>query len=187
MIVFDFETYAIVNRSPTMPIPVGVAFKDTRDGMPTQYYAWGHQSNNNKTEEEGKILVKDILTCGEDLLCHNAKFDVRVAMEWCDLPWPNVMVHDTMLMAYIVDPRERSLALKKLADKYTGMPPLEQKDLRDWIVANVPDATLKTWGAYIAYAPVELVAPYAIGDVDRTLALYNYFSKRIEHAQEYTV
>lgn len=175
MFTLDFETHKIENGSPMSPKPVGLAVK--ADSDEAKYYSWGHPGYNNSSLDATKTLLEYIWETGQPILCHNAKFDIRVAMEWFDLPYPARRVHDTMIMAFIHDPREESLALKDLAHKYVNMQPDEQTDLHDWILTNVKEATKKTAGAYIALAPFELVAPYAVGDVDRTFALYNFYNK----------
>src|SRR5690606_9635141 len=73
------------------------------------------------------------------------------------------------------DPHARSLSLKDVAADWLGMPPDEQQDLYDWIMANVPECrTRRQCGAYIAKAPGGLVGKYAVGDVVRTKAVYEY-------------
>jgi DNA polymerase-1 len=42
----------------------------------------------------------------------------------------------------------------------------------------VKEATQKNWGAFIAAAPKELVAPYAIGDVERTAKLFELLREK---------
>jgi DNA polymerase-1 len=107
------------------------------------------------------------------VLCHNSKFDLRVALEHLGVPIPHyTLIVDTMIMAYLIDPREASLGLKELAEKYCGIKPDEQKDLHDWIRKNV--STAKNAGAYIYKAPGDLVGKYAEADTDMTYELYQY-------------
>src|SRR5690606_13402099 len=75
---------------------------------------------------------------------------------------------------YLHDPHARSLSLKDIAADWLGIPPDEQQEMYDWIVANVPGATRRTAGAYISETPVSLSGPYAVGDVVRTKAVYEY-------------
>jgi len=166
----DFETEAIVKGSDSTPTPVGVSIK--HGDAPSEYLCWRHPTNNNSTFEKASKILHDINRC--PLLFHNAKFDVRIMMEHFnirDIP----VIHDTMLMAYIIDPRESSLCLKQLADKYLDMPPDEQTELKEWIVANVRKATEKTWGEYISHSPGDLAGKYAEGDTDRTYLLCQKF------------
>lgn len=170
MHTLDFETEKIENKSPTAPIPVGVSIKV--DDAPSHYYAWGHPTNNNCSFEDGMIAVGEVMTNPDyEVIMHNAKFDVRVAMEAFNIPIL-AKIHDTMIMAFLAYPHEESLALKYLAEKYLNMPPDDQANLRDWLVANVKGCTAKNWGAYISYSPGDICAPYAESDTDMTYNLY---------------
>lgn len=180
MYTIDFETAAIVNGSSSSPKPVGVAIK--HNSGKSVYLAWGHPTQNNCTWLQGRHQLKEIWNSDEAVLCHHAKFDLRICMEWFSLPWPNE-VHDTMYQAFLHNPRDKSLSLKPLADKYLAMPPEEQAALKEWILENVKGARETNWGAYIAEAPGDLVGTYAVGDVDRTYGLYNYFKPYIDEAQ----
>ena len=178
----DFETEAIVGN-PTVrpPKPVGVATK--RPGFKARYFSWGHPSGNNSTYEQAKAHLAEIITTGSPLLFHNAKFDLAVMDKWFNLrPNDPMLVHDTMFLVFLADPYADTFSLKPSAERLLGLPPDEQDDLRNWILHHVPEATEKNWGAYIAMAPAEIVAPYAKGDVDRTLALYQTFCDKVPWA-----
>ena len=180
MLTIDFETKEIINGAPTPPRPVGVAIK--QDSKPGRYYAWGHPTKNNCTVEKAtQLLRKAFNESREPLLFHNAKFDVVLAMHWFGCRYPAGRVEDTLFLAYLYDPRLRSLKLKDLANDFLGMPPDEQEDLRDWLFDNVKGArqAKKNWGKYICKAPGDLVGKYAVGDVDRTYGLYNHFTPSI--------
>lgn len=163
MITLDFETEAIVGN-PIMfpPKPVGLAV--TYDNMDTMYYTG-----------DMRHVFGNAVESGEDLLFHNAPFDCRVAEEHLGIPMPKwQQIHDTQYLVFLKDPHARSLSLKPSADRYLDMPPEEQDLLKEWILANVPKATEKTWGAFICEAPAEIVAPYAKGDTIRTRKLFDY-------------
>lgn len=181
MITLDFETEAIVSGSDRSPTPVGLAIR-FEDGGCT-YLSWRHPTENNSTLFEVKEVVRKIIDSDEFLLFHNAKFDVRILMEHFDVPYPAKRVHDSMFLAFLYDPRESSLGLKYLADKYLNMPPDEQEELRDWLVANVKGVTEKNFGAHISKAPGDLVGRYAIGDVERTYQLYCYYMDKFMEEQ----
>lgn len=186
MYTIDFETKAIKPGSSKSPEPVGLAVK--KNDLPGKYLSWGHinldgslQSSNNCTRKDAHDVLSEIWRSRKPIIMHNAKFDLRVCMEWFKLPYPiPYIVQDTMFLAFLSDPREQSLALKTLADKYLSMPPEEQDDLKAWILANVKGSTETNWGSYICYGPVRLNEKYAIGDVDRTYALYKYFKSKIQ-------
>jgi DNA polymerase I-like protein with 3'-5' exonuclease and polymerase domains len=186
-VTIDFETLAIEPRPYYPPRPVGVAIKEP--GRRPEYLAWEHpsptsrsESGNNTTKAKAQARLSRFWRSRRPLLFHNAKFDLEVARVWLDLPYPSWQrIHDTLLLAFLVDPNAEVLSLKPLAERHLGVPPSEEFDLQAWIVQNVPKARrAKTrWGAYIADAPVRLVGPYAKGDVARTWGLFKKFWKVI--------
>jgi len=175
----DFETHPIEQGSDKSPVPVGVAIKF--NDQPADYLAWGHPAKNNCDLEVAVETLELIVNSTDDIIVmHNAKFDSRILEEYFGLHVPSFRLNDTMIMAYLNDPRDESLKLKDLVLKYCGIPPDEQTDLKNWILRNVPVATEKTWGAYICKAPGDLVGKYACADVDMTYALYNFYLPVIE-------
>ena len=173
--VVDFETKAIGPRPHQYPPePVGVAIRWPH-GV-SEYLAWGHPSGNNCTIEEATRAVRRAYE--STVIFHNAKFDMEVAWKWLKLPFPKRW-EDTLLLAYLFAPNADSFSLKPLAQRFLGVLPEEQDAVRDWILANVPGATKKNFGAHISLAPVELVAPYAIGDTTRTWSLFVRFYRHI--------
>ena len=178
MITIDFETKPIMARPEYPPKPVGVAIKHG-DG-PGEYLAWGHPTENNCTRLYAYNRLARIWRGSDSLLFHNAAFDLDVAQTHFHLPWPSDdRVNDTLVLAYLFDPRAKSLSLKPLAESLLGEPPTEQDRLRDWILANVlldgRKMPPKRAMAHIWRAPAGLVGEYAIGDVDRTRGLYKRF------------
>ena len=173
MWTIDFETEKIIEGSGKTPKPVGVSIKYKNDK--SEYLAWGHPIGNNCTMDNAKNRLKNIIDDRNSslILCHNSKFDLRICLEHFNLPIPTPdRIVDTMIMAYLIDPREDSLALKDLALKYCGMPPTDQRVMYDWLIANVPESK-KEPGAYISKAPGDMVGKYAESDTDMTYALYN--------------
>jgi|TARA_R110000824_G_scaffold386054_1_gene580523 DNA polymerase I-like protein with 3'-5' exonuclease and polymerase domains len=177
LLTLDFETHKIVSGSALPPKPVGLAIKEN-DG-PGKYYAWGHLDNNNCSSEEAKEIVNKFNTKDTHWIFHNAKFDLSVMQSHWNVS-PVAIVEDTMVMAFLANPHAKSVALKTLAYKELEWPSIEQDDLTKWIVENVKKSTEKNAGAYISQAPGDLVGTYAIGDVDRTFALYNYYKGLID-------
>lgn len=178
IIPVDFETEAIEKRPVYPPVPVGVSINN-------KYYSWGHPTENNCTKTEAKKLLKQVFT--QDIpLFHNAAFDIAVAMSHMGCPFPKIDFHDTMLLAFLYDPRAKSLSLKPMADLYLDMPPEEQLELKEWIEKNIFEAHGKKptkkdpWGAHIAEAPGRLVGKYAIGDTVRTEELFYFFMPYVE-------
>lgn len=160
----DFETLPI-DGSIIMhpPKPIGLAVKHN-DGE--AYYVTG-------VEEMTDVLAM-AWDSGEELLFHNAPFDLSVARTHLGFHWPHwKRIHDTAHSAYLVDPHSRSLALKNLAQRWCNYHPDGRDELRDWILDNVTGARESSWGRWIFLAPEELVRKYAGQDVDMTWKLHN--------------
>lgn len=178
MITFDFETYPITgNTSWLPPKPVGVAIKHgNRRG---RYYAWGHPTGNNCTLAQGKAALRAVWQ--QELLAHNGKFDVAVAIQHFKFKMPDPLkLHDTVFLLFLDDPYSPNLSLKPSAERLLDWPPEEQDKLTDWIMQNTACNSRKHAGAYIYLAPGDLVGRYAIGDVDRTKALYDYAYPKVK-------
>ena len=178
---FDYETKGIERRPEYPPEPVGAAIKI--DGV-HEYLAWGHPTGNNIKKTEANKIIKDLFKNGRPLM-HNAAFDIEVAMEKQKAVMPR-QFEDTLFLAYLYDPRAKSLSLKPMAETHLGMPSEEQEELHNWIYENVflPNGWKVTksnpLGKYIWMAPGELVGKYAIGDTVRTEKLYYHFLEYVE-------
>lgn len=178
----DFETDAIEARPHYPPKPVGVALRSASFGR--KYLAWGHPTENNCTRSEAEKALKRFVR-DHTLLCHHAGFDLDVLETHFKISWP-AEHEDTLLLAFFEDPDSESLSLKPLAERYLDEPPIEQDAIRDFVLdmkkaghKDFAGATKKNFGKYIAKCPGNLVAKYAIGDVDRTWNLRKRFQKTV--------
>lgn len=179
LITLDFETEAIVGN-PIVNPPRAVGLSVLVPGEEASYLAWGHPTENNIYFGDAHKYVAKLIDSGLPLLFHNAAFDISVwnntfcnaQISWLDNGWKRI--HDTMFLLFLADPYSPTLSLKPSADRYLGLSPDEQRSLYAWILANVPEATAKTAGAFICRAPGDLVGTYANGDVTRTLGLFNH-------------
>ncbi len=182
-IVVDFETAGIERRPVYPPVPCSVSVREPGDRK-SRFYAWGHDEGNNCTKAEATRVLKRIWTSGKPLLFQNAKFDVDVAETHLGLaipPWH--LIHDTMYLLFLDDPHAMSLSLKPSAERLLGMPPEEQDAVRRWLEDHkIVRKNQKDWGAYISKAPGTVVGPYANGDVDRTLKLFQLLYPKIRAA-----
>lgn len=171
LIAIDFETEAIEPRPKYPPKPVGVAIAE-KDGA-SRYYAWGHPTNNNTTLAAARASLHAVLSQPDaEFVFHNAAFDCAIIESLgLEVPWDRV--HDTMVLAFLVDPFGE-LSLKPLCEQLLGMPPEERDAVKDWLIRHGVCRDVKGWGAYISKAPGDLVGTYAEGDVQRTLALFDY-------------
>lgn len=178
VIPIDFESEAIDTRPKYPPKPVGYAVHDPVTGP--HYYAWGHPLENNCGYAEARMKLASYLEDPQyEYVFHNAPFDCAIIEEQMGLTVPWERVHDTMLLAFLTDPFGE-LSLKPLAEKLLGEPPTEQEAVRDWLVRHgVCRANDKSWGAHISRAPGKLVGTYAIGDIKRTLDLFNHYMQEL--------
>ncbi len=197
--VIDFETLRIEPRPDYPPEPVGLAVLEP--GKRPVYLAWGHPLKNNCTFDDAYKTLHRIYEryC---VVMHNAVFDLEVAEKFFDLPLvPPHGFCDTMLEAFLYNPRFPDMKLKNLADNLLGMPPVEEQRLHEWILSHVftsqksGKGSIKIWdhrpkglyaippsqaGGFIGYAPGDLVGRYAKGDVVRTKKLHNLFMPKIK-------
>lgn len=187
--VIDFETLPITNRPVYPPEPVGVALRVP--GKKARYLAWAHPTGgNNCTWGEARQALSEVYDSGRPLVFHNKKFDVDVAEARLGLPrLTRNRYHDTLPMLFLLDPRATTYALKPSSEKLLNMPPQERDAIEDWLMQHqpVPGVRLSRSrsskhyvGAYIAWAPVNLVGPYAIGDVDRTYKIADAALKQLK-------
>lgn len=197
-IVVDFETDPIEPRPDYPPKPVGVSIK--WPGKKAHYYAWGHYTGgNNCTIEDGKRALLEVWGSGQRILFQNNKFDIDVGethMGLPRLPWERY--DDTLFLLFLHDPHASELSLKPSAERILGMAPEERDAVEEWIWANrkrlveefgidrYKDSkgkalinSRKKVGAFIAYAPGDVVEPYANGDCDRADGLFKYLWPRI--------
>lgn len=176
----DYETEEILPRPHYPPKPVGVAI--TLPNGKSEYLAWGHPTENNCTKAQAKRKLKEIYSQYR-VLCHNGKFDLEVGEVHFGLPLvPKYGWEDSLLLAFLHDPREPNLKLKALADKHLDMPPEEQDRLKQWVLDNVAGGkqAKSKWGKFICLAPAKLAGRYAKGDTKRTMKLYKKFYKYVK-------
>lgn len=176
---FDYETEPIANRPDYPPKPVGLAIYV--DGQTPYYMAWGHPTGNNCKLDDVRPHIEAYFSNPQyEFIAHNLAFDAAVTEEKLgyNIAWDRA--HDTMLLAFLLDPFGE-LSLKPLAEKYLGEAPVEQDEVRDWLVRHgVVRANDKQWGAHIGKAPGDIVGRYAIGDVRKTLWLYKMFKSKLD-------
>lgn len=170
----DYESDPIERRPAYPPKPVGVAIK--YPGKRSKYLSWGAPTENNCTIETAQAELRDVWRGKDSILCHHGKFDLDVGevhMKLPPLPWQRT--HDSEYLLFLSDPHARELALKPSAERVLGTKPEERDVLKEWILANVPEAKRRPseWGAYICKAPGKLVGKYANGDNERTRGLFD--------------
>lgn len=192
IIVIDFETKPIQDRPAYPPQPVGLAIKYGDE--PGKYLAWGHAAgDNNATEEDARRELEYALSSGADLLFHNAYFDISVIHEYFGFALPAWnRVHDTAVLAFLLYPHALKHDLKGLAEEHLNWAPEERDAIGEWVwehrkrireefdlnPTRAKGKINKVW-QYFWIVPGGLAGDYAIGDVDRTGALYKLWAPRI--------
>lgn len=186
VVTLDFESERIQSRPVYPPKPVGLAVRYP-DGA-EDYYAWGHPTGNNCSVQCVREWLQDLWKQDTPVLFHNAKFDLAICYEIFNLPelrWDRV--HDTQFLAFLADPHSKSIGLKELAEDLLDWPP-DEKDVIGGYVWENRKALVAKYGhkitnakkgpycaqAWISKCPTKIVAPYAIGDVARTKALFKH-------------
>lgn len=175
--IVDFETEKVDRRPRYPPKPVGVAIQ--RPDGERKYWAWGHASENNCSVEQAAGRLAEIYeTCTP--VFHNGQFDLDVGTTHLGLRMP-ARFHDTLFLAFLKNPHERSLELKELAPKYLGIKPDARDRLQEWIQTNVKGAKRgkTTWKEHIAEAPGKLAGLYACDDLRMTDAAFHKFYPEI--------
>lgn len=183
MLTVDFETEAIQgNPIYNPPRPVGVSIK--REGEESHYLAWGHPTENNCSFEDGKAkLLTALHEDKEGYLAHNAPFEASILQRHFGYVQKDPLkVHDTQYLLFLTDPYATSFSLKPSAERILGLPPDEQNEVMRWVLAHVPGSKKSDWGAHICKAPGKMVGRYAVGDTDRTRALYDVLYPRVLQA-----
>ena len=182
----DFETEGIEGRPDYPPVPCGVSIKYW--GKKPHYYAWGHDTGNNCTQEEAIEALRQAWASPDGILCHNGKFDYDVGevhMNMGPLPWSKI--HDTLFLLFLDDPNQTDLGLKPSSERLLNMPPDERDEVCEWLVANQPVHGIKIsksktsdfyYMKYLPHAPGEIVGKYCDGDVIRTEEIFKLLWKK---------
>lgn len=112
----------------------------------------------------------DIVLDGQELVFHNAKFDVQklVMAGQMSVPTDWLLIHDTECMSHLID-EQRPKALKKLAKDLLGLDTDEETELR----AARRKLGLTKADGYDAL-PKDVLEPYAAKDAEFTLLLFEY-------------
>ncbi len=187
-VALDWETHPITEDIAWKPPePVGLALKFP--GGRTMYMRWGHPSGNNTTRDAVARLLEMVWASPFPIVFHNAKFDLSVAYYHFGMPvLPWERVHDTLFLAYLDNPHARRMGLKELSADLLNWPAEEQDAVGEWLWNNRAhvyavtgrrlsrsNGKVSRQGEYYWLVPGDVLEPYAVGDVDRTLALFDYF------------
>ena len=206
----DFESLPLHEHPDhRLPTPVSFSLQMPGQRAPS-FYAWGHLTGGNNIDRDGAADVLDKayrqVTPYTPLCAFNSAFDLNEANKHFGLALPNWDCYeDPMFLLFLDDPHQRELGLKPSADRILGLPPEERDAVIEWLLAHkdqleaeypdipnfycrkvkdgvsVPGGITKgNAGALIAYAPGNVVKPYANGDVTRMMKLWKVLRENIE-------
>ena len=190
VVTFDTETHPITDRASYPPKAVGFSIK--YPGQPGFYVAFGHASGNNATPEQARRVLYDMWMTELPLLGHNLKYDLDVLARSLDFPfferrdWRQF--HDTTYLLFLAEPHALSHGLKQSAARLLGWKAEERDLIAEWVWANraaLEQATgrkvTRRQGQppsagnameFMPWVPADLAGRYAVGDVERTAALF---------------
>lgn len=122
---------------------------------------WEVESNIEELQTM-RAFVKMLRDPNAEKVYHNAKFDVRM-LENLGIP-PAGLPHDTMILARLIFPDVRSVALKSLARWLLKVDTKSETILKEWMSKNQVES--------YSDIPIDILQSYAIDDVLYTMALY---------------
>ncbi len=104
-------------------------------------------------------------------LAHNAKYDLTVCRRFgLEVAGP---IHDTMVMAWLLDPSSRSLGLKAQAGMELGW---EMTEIKELIGTGRKQIGMDE-------VPIEPAGAYCCADVDATIRLYDLLAPRLREEE----
>ncbi|MCB0160394.1 MAG: DNA polymerase I, partial [Caldilineaceae bacterium] len=170
-ISFDVETDSTDAMVATL-VGLGVAW-DTGDAA---YIPVGHSEGAQVPWDAVRAALQPAFADATiPKLAHNAKYDFTVCRRHgLDVAGP---IHDTMVMAWLLDPASRSLGLKAQADAELGW---TMTELTDLIGSGRKQITMDA----VAIAPAGM---YCCADVDATIRLYDTLAPRLREAGLWSV
>ena len=187
----DFETLPIGLRADKRypPEPTSFSLKMPEWRAP-KFYAWGQRSGgNNCSLADARTVLHTAykaISRTSPIVAFNAKFDFEIALEHMGLAIPAWHdYHDPMFLLFLDDPHQKELGLKPSAERLLEIGQEDRDAIEEWVLANKKKLEAEypeilrdyggikpsTAGAFIGYAPGELVGPYANRDVTRMLKI----------------
>ncbi len=167
VLAFDFET------TSTDPIHTKLVGMSVSWGSGTgAYLPVGHQFGSQLRWE---LVLKSLSTVMSnpqvEKVAHNAKFDLLVARRY-GLVLEGAL-HDTMIMAWVLDPGRRQLGLKSLALSELGV---TMQPIKDLIGTGSKQLTMRQ-------VSIDSAAPYASDDAAQTFELFRKFELELKDAK----
>lgn len=166
LLAFDFES---TSADPTTAGLVGMAVSwNCGTGA---YIPVGHQFGSQLPWAEVRAGVAPVMANPHVAkVAHHAKFDLLIAR--CHGLAIAGLLHDTMIMAWVLDPSRRHLGLKPLALSELGV---SMRPIQDLIGTGRKQITM-------SQVSIDNAAPYASDDAAQTFALFEKFRSALQEA-----
>ena len=166
LISFDVETTGTDPMQAAL-VGLGVAWAKGE----AAYIPVGHREGTQLAWESVRAALSPIFAdASRPKVAHNTKYDavvcIRHGLDVAGL-W-----HDTMTLAWLLDPASHSLGLKSTVDRELGW---RMTEISEIIGSGRKQIT-------IDHAPIEQVGAYCGADCDATLQLYHIFEPRVREA-----
>lgn len=187
-VAFDLETDS-ANEKKARVIGIGVT-GHVNQGFYIAFWKWDTASQSlvrivSAEDEEKFVWELCELLIKKKLIMHNGVYDITVMEDYYGILLTSALYADTILMKHTVD-EERPFGLKDVAvalQSQIGIPPeevanQEQLELKESIEKAGGKATKTQMDIY--KADFEIIGKYCCADVDLTLRLFFYFSKKLK-------
>jgi len=166
LISFDVETTGTDPMQAAL-VGLGVAWGKGE----AAYIPVAHQEGTQLPWETVRAALAPVFAdVNRPKVAHNTKYDAVVCIRH-GLPVAGLW-HDTMTLAWLLDPASHSLGLKSSAERELGW---RMTEISDLIGSGRKQVT-------IDYAPIEQVGAYCGADCDATLQLFHLYEPRVREA-----
>ncbi len=165
LISFDVETTSLDAMQADL-VGLGIGW----DQGHAAYIPLGHHDGPQLPWEEVCARLRPIFARPTPKVAHNAKYDLTVCRRFgLEVAGP---IHDTMLMAWVLDPATRSHGLKAQAADLLGW---QMTELADLIGSGRKQITIDA-------VPIAHAAAYCSTDADATLRIYPILADKLRAA-----
>jgi DNA polymerase-1 len=164
---FDVETTS-TDAIQARLVGLGVAWAPGQ----AAYLPVGHSQGNQLSWEQVRHALQPFFANANlPKVGHNAKYDLTVCLQHgLEVAGP---IHDTMILAWLIDPSGRALGLKAQAAAVLGW---QMTELTEIIGSGRKQIT-------VDQAPIQQVAAYCGADVDATIQLYDKLAPQVQQAE----
>lgn len=167
LLSFDVETTS-TNAMQAALVGLGVAWAPGQ----AAYFPLSHTDGQQLPWEQVRAALQPFFADAKlPKVAHNGKYDLTVCLQHG--LHVNGPIHDTMLLAWLLDPASRALGLKAQANSVLNW---QMTELTSIIGSGRKQIT-------VDQAPIDQVAAYCGADVDATIQLYTALVPQVQAAE----